>query len=64
MGMPNDDDRLYFMNGPFRLVADEESERVTTELVATDDPNRFIYRITRPGPPCLIKSINLHTEEN
>lgn len=50
-----DDDRIYFFDPSQVVRVVDEDERVTTEILPTDSPDKFIVRITAPVPKFYIK---------
>lgn len=56
MADTNDNDRVYLVD-PSRIIrlADDESEHITTEFVRTDDPDKYIMRISTPLPRLYFK---------
>lgn len=59
--IPDDDDRIYFANMPWirnNVVRVPDKQLTTLELLPTDDPNKYIMRVTAPLPKFLIKRVN------
>jgi len=57
-----DIDRIYFLNTSALVrIADDESERIATELIPTDDPDKYVMRITTPVPRFYIKEAKINS---
>ena len=55
-----DEDRIYiFATNDVTCLVDEDSERITTEIFPTDNPNKYIMQITAPVPRFLIKTARI-----
>lgn len=57
----DDNDRIYFVNMDWirsNVVRLPDEQPPTFELLPTDDPNKYMMRMTAPLPKFLIKSVN------
>lgn len=58
-----DDDKIYFINSQWlkeNVRCEQDLSPVAFAILPTDDPNKFIYRITQPMPRFYIKSVRAH----
>lgn len=52
----DDDDRIYFIDSSRVVrIVDDESERITSEILPTDDPDKWTIRLSIPAPRYYIK---------